>query len=76
MASEADKRVVKRVQKPKSVMIWAAITSNGKTPLVFVNQDVCTWKCWKITSSLDQENIFMMQIGVRPTRFDAWTQGQ
>lgn len=41
-----DDRIVARSQKPKSVMVWAGVTHDGKTPLVFipegvkVNQDV------------------------------------
>lgn len=33
-------RIVERKQKPKSVMVWAAITSIGKSPLVFIDQGV------------------------------------
>jgi hypothetical protein len=40
MAPETDERVMERVKKPKSVMVWAAIISKGKTPLVFVEQGV------------------------------------
>ena len=33
-------RIVSRSHKPKSLMIWAGITYNGKTPLVFIDQGV------------------------------------
>ncbi len=33
-------RIVARVQFPKSVMVWAGVTSDGKTPLVFIDQGV------------------------------------
>ena len=29
-------RLVKRVQKPQSVMVWAGISAKGRTPLVFI----------------------------------------
>ena len=29
-------RLVKRVQKPQSVMVWAGISTKGRTPLVFI----------------------------------------
>ena len=33
-------RVVKRTQKPASVMVWSGITATGRTPLVFIDQGV------------------------------------
>ena len=39
-APEINERVVERTQKPKSVMVCAAITSTGKTSLVFVEEGV------------------------------------
>ena len=39
-APETEKRLVDRVQKAKSVMVWAAISRRGKTPLVFVDQGI------------------------------------
>ena len=33
-------RVVKRTQKPASVMVWDGITATGRTPLVFIDQGV------------------------------------
>ena len=33
-------RTIKRTQKPASVMVWGAITSDGRTPLVFIDQGV------------------------------------
>ena len=33
-------RLVKRVQKPSSVMVWAGISAEGRTPLVFVPSGV------------------------------------
>uniref|UniRef100_A0A914EJI9 Tc1-like transposase DDE domain-containing protein n=1 Tax=Acrobeloides nanus TaxID=290746 RepID=A0A914EJI9_9BILA len=37
-APDTEERVVERVQKAESVMVWAAISARGKTPLVFVVQ--------------------------------------
>jgi hypothetical protein len=37
---ETEERVAERVQKAASVMVWAAISARGKTPLVFVEQGV------------------------------------
>ena len=37
-APGTEERVVERTQKAKSVMVWAAISARGKTPLVFVDQ--------------------------------------
>ena len=34
------KRVVSRVQFPKSLMVWAGVTFDGKTPLVFIEKGV------------------------------------
>jgi hypothetical protein len=39
-APETEERVAGRVQKADSVMVWAAISSKGKTPLVFIEQGV------------------------------------
>ena len=33
-------KTVFRTQKPASVMVWGAVTSSGKTPLVFVDPGV------------------------------------
>ena len=33
----AQNGVVERSQKPKSLMVWAGITANGKTPLIFLD---------------------------------------
>ncbi|KAI6661404.1 hypothetical protein LOD99_13275 [Oopsacas minuta] len=33
-------RTIKRTQKPASVMVWGAITSDGRTPLVSIDQGV------------------------------------
>ncbi|KAI6657127.1 hypothetical protein LOD99_15913 [Oopsacas minuta] len=33
-------RTSKRTQKPASVMVWGAITSDGRTPLVFIDKGV------------------------------------
>lgn len=30
--------LIKRVQKPASIMVWGGITSSGRTPLVFIEQ--------------------------------------
>lgn len=38
--SISNARIVSRSQKPASLMVWAAITSNGKTPLHFVDPGV------------------------------------
>lgn len=38
--SISNARIVSRSQKPASIMVWAAITSNGKTPLHFVDPGV------------------------------------
>jgi transposase len=35
-----DKRVALRKQAPASVMVWAAVTANGRSPLVFIDQGV------------------------------------
>jgi transposase len=35
---QKEDRIVSRTQKPKSVMVWAGITHNGKTPLIFLEQ--------------------------------------
>ena len=40
-----------RTQKPASVMIWGAITFDGRTPLVFIDQGV------KINKGVYVENI-------------------
>ena len=51
-------RFVGRSQKPKSVMVWAGVTHNGKTPLVFieegakVNQNVYRQKILEHSSSM------------------------
>uniref|UniRef100_A0A914DYQ0 Uncharacterized protein n=1 Tax=Acrobeloides nanus TaxID=290746 RepID=A0A914DYQ0_9BILA len=37
-APDTEGRVVERVQKAESVMVWVAISARGKTPLVFVDQ--------------------------------------
>jgi hypothetical protein len=37
-APDTEERVAERVQKAESVMVWAAISARGKTPLVFVDQ--------------------------------------
>uniref|UniRef100_A0A914EMM5 Transposase n=1 Tax=Acrobeloides nanus TaxID=290746 RepID=A0A914EMM5_9BILA len=37
---DSEERAVERTQKAESVMVWAAITALGKTPLVFVPQNV------------------------------------
>lgn len=37
---DTEKRVAERVQKAESVMVWAAISARGKTPLHFVDQGV------------------------------------
>lgn len=39
-APTQEERIVSRKQKPKSVMIWAGVTHNGKTPLVFVDDNM------------------------------------
>jgi inhibitor of nuclear factor kappa-B kinase subunit alpha len=44
-------KLVNRSQKPKSVMVWAGVTSNGKTPLIFVEEGV------KINQKIYQEQI-------------------
>ncbi|KAI6659879.1 hypothetical protein LOD99_14219 [Oopsacas minuta] len=33
-------RTIKRTQKPASVMVWGAITSDGRRPLVFIDKGV------------------------------------
>uniref|UniRef100_A0A914VAL1 Transposase n=1 Tax=Plectus sambesii TaxID=2011161 RepID=A0A914VAL1_9BILA len=33
-------RIIGRSQKSKSVMVWAGVTHNGKTPLVFIEEGV------------------------------------
>jgi inhibitor of nuclear factor kappa-B kinase subunit alpha len=33
-------RTISRCQKPAGVMVWAGVTSNGKTPLVFVENGI------------------------------------
>jgi len=45
------KKIVTRSLFPKSVMVWAGITADGKTPLVFVERGV------KINAEIYQENI-------------------
>uniref|UniRef100_A0A915DBK3 Transposase n=1 Tax=Ditylenchus dipsaci TaxID=166011 RepID=A0A915DBK3_9BILA len=35
-----EERIVSRSQKPKQVMVWAGVTHNGKTPLIFVPEGV------------------------------------
>ena len=40
VAPTNEDRIVSRSQKPKSVMVWAGITSNGKTPLLFIEDGV------------------------------------
>uniref|UniRef100_A0A914DIX4 Uncharacterized protein n=1 Tax=Acrobeloides nanus TaxID=290746 RepID=A0A914DIX4_9BILA len=35
---DTEERAIERTQKAESVMVWAAISARGKTPLVFVDQ--------------------------------------
>ena len=37
---EKEQRVVERVQKGQSVMVWAGVCATGKTPLIFVEPGV------------------------------------
>ena len=36
----SQEQVIARTQKPKSVMVWAGITYDGKTPLIFIKEGV------------------------------------
>lgn len=39
-APAIEDRIVERTQKPKSVMVWDAMTHSGKSPLVFIEEGV------------------------------------
>ena len=60
-APETNEWVVERTQKPKSVMVCAAITSTGKTPLVFVEEEVKInrWNYMEIVVILDFNKHFI-----------------
>jgi len=45
------RKVVSRIHFPKSIIVWAAITVDGKTPLVFVEKGV------KINAGVYQQRI-------------------
>ncbi len=38
--SPLESGIVSRSQKPKSVMVWAGITHNGKSPLIFIDEGI------------------------------------
>ena len=48
--------IVGRSQKPKSVMVWAGVTSNGKTSLIFVEEGV------KINQEIYREQILVNKL--------------
>uniref|UniRef100_A0A915E9Y0 Uncharacterized protein n=1 Tax=Ditylenchus dipsaci TaxID=166011 RepID=A0A915E9Y0_9BILA len=68
--ASAKGRIVSRIAHPKSVMVWAGITSTGKTPLVFVEEGVKVnaanyrEKSWKKRCCRGQEDIFDVVTGV------------
>ena len=39
-----ERKIVTRSHFPASVMVWAGITADGKTPLVFVDKGVNNWR--------------------------------
>lgn len=49
--ASSSRRIVSRSQHPKRVMVWAAVTSNGKSPLIFVEEGV------KINATVYQNDI-------------------
>ena len=63
--------LVTRTQTPAMVMVWAAITGNGRPPLVFINRGV------KINAEYYRENMLegaltpwaCKHFGHRPWRF-------
>ena len=71
-----------RTQKPMSVMVWAGVTSTGRTPLVFVPQGV------KVNQSVYRDDILKKvlkpwarkhfkkgEVGI-PARFSTSSQGK
>ena len=54
---------VSRTQKPVSVMVWVGVTSDGRTPLVFIPQGV------KINQSIYRESILESVLKLGPKTF-------
>ena len=48
-------KIVGRSQKPKSIMVWAGVTYNGKTPLVFIDEGVKVNQELYLTQILQQK---------------------
>ncbi|KAI6659697.1 hypothetical protein LOD99_14622 [Oopsacas minuta] len=46
-------RTIKLTQKPTSVMVWGAITSDGRTPVVFIDKGVIINKEVYVESTLE-----------------------
>jgi transposase len=51
-----DGKIISRSQKPKSLMVWAGITYNSKTPLIFIDEGV------KVNQEIYQTQILECQM--------------
>ena len=52
-SSTIEKRIVTRCQNPQSVMVWAAVTTTGRSPLLFVPTGVKLNSKWYVSDILE-----------------------